>query len=189
MSSIPEWWKDLGSQKPGPARIRVTFNRPLTAAEAEHMNEVSRLITKYAGDKARFNEGRLYVESHESDSRQLYAAVAKLVENSFVNVFPVAVRTFRELVKPTLPLTNYAKGGRVFGGGVVKSATENLMDTIKYTQATYGNTTNTAATGHTTFEFRAPDKPGDLTIKHLRPPEKPKSFIDSIVDIFKGLGL
>lgn len=103
MGSAPTpWWDEVNSHKPGPARIRVTFNRDLTPAEQEHLRSVGVLVREYTGDKVRLSpDERLFVESNDSDSRDLYEAVASIVSASFVNVFPVAVRTFRErVVKP-----------------------------------------------------------------------------------------
>lgn len=103
----PEWWKDEGARKPGPARIRVTLNRSLTPAEHEHLVQVYDLIRLNVGDKVRVApDDRIYAESTAVSSRSLYAAVAAVVERSFVNVFPVAVRTFRELVEPTVTVTS-----------------------------------------------------------------------------------
>lgn len=101
MTSTPgNWWADEGSKKPGPARIRVTLNRDLTAAEHEHLSRVGQFISESVPDKFRVApDGRIYVESTDADSRSLYDGVAAVVERTFVNVFPIAVRTFRELRK------------------------------------------------------------------------------------------
>lgn len=87
----------------------MTFNRPLTPAEQEHLRSLSVLVREYAGDKIRLSpDQRLFVESHDSSSRDIYEAVAEVVASSFVNVFPIAVRTFRELVDPPLPPQTHA---------------------------------------------------------------------------------
>jgi hypothetical protein len=111
MSAPKQWWDDLSSKKPGPARIRVTLNRDLTHAEREFLREVGSSLVAL-GDKLRVADAsRIYVESTSARSRQLFEAVSALVANSFVNVYPVAVRTFRELVR------EFASGGVVLGPG------------------------------------------------------------------------
>ena len=66
--------------------------------------------------------------------RELFDAVSAVVAQSFVNVYPTAVRTFRELVKPQIKVEsrpkNYAHGGSVITGG-------GLMDAIKTTNIAY----------------------------------------------------
>lgn len=100
MGSAPkEWWTENGSTRPGPARIRVSVNRDLTEAEREHLRQLGRNIQKTLKDKFRLGPGdRIFVESNDYDSRALYSAVSAVLEGSFVNVFPIAVRTFRERV-------------------------------------------------------------------------------------------
>lgn len=112
MSEPKDWWREEASTRPGPARIRVSFNREFTHAEREHLRRVGRLIAKTTGDRFRLSNDRIYIESKTYESRALYDAVAAVVASSFVNVFPLAVRTFRELVKPVGPTpSNYLQGG------------------------------------------------------------------------------
>jgi len=95
----PDWWNDMLSTRPGPARIRVTLNRDLTPAEQETIRQLGTLVRQTLGDKVRVTpDSRIFVESRDVPSRDLFDAVAKVVAESFVNVHPVAVRTFRELV-------------------------------------------------------------------------------------------
>lgn len=92
-STAKDWWKNEGSRRPGPSRIRVTLSRPLTPAETEHL-----LATLGSnGDKVRVNGNRIWYESTVFRSRVTYQWVAYTVASSFVNAFPTAVRTFREL--------------------------------------------------------------------------------------------
>lgn len=102
--------------KKGPARIRVTLSRPLSHSELEWLREACKqrfhgktISAEFNGStyrvsalpfRVRLSEaGRLYAESHENDSRLLYSRLTHWIENSFVNVHPIAVRTFRELQK------------------------------------------------------------------------------------------
>lgn len=87
------------------SEIRVTFNRPLTYSE----REAFRLY--FTGDAdapgvgdgyaVRFTDNdKVYITDFtEDDSRVLYDSVAKYVEKNFVNIHPVAVRTFTPDVK------------------------------------------------------------------------------------------
>lgn len=86
------------------SRIRVYLSRPLTWAEKEHIetNHLDTHLRRIDGsDQDRF---KLWVSpSHEHvwaeaalGSRVLFEIVAATLEHNFVNVFPSAVRTFRE---------------------------------------------------------------------------------------------
>jgi len=98
LTTPKDWWREEGSGTPGPARIRVTFNRSLTEAEKEHLREVGSRVAASVGDKIRVaGDSRIYLESYSVDSRALFRAASSLAATSFVNVFPIAVRTFREL--------------------------------------------------------------------------------------------
>jgi len=104
MPAPTEWWDELSSRRPGPARIRVTFNRDLTEAEKEHLRQVGELVRTYVGDKLRISpDQRVYIESQENNSRDLFEALSSVVATSFVNVFPTAVRTFRERMEKPAP--------------------------------------------------------------------------------------
>lgn len=85
----------------GPARIRISFSRPLSYAEQEFFHGKIDLVSvtdAKTSVTARLNGNqKLWLESNSYDSRQLYQFGRELVESNFVNVFPVAVRTFREL--------------------------------------------------------------------------------------------
>ncbi len=109
MPAPNDWWKELNEQKPGPARIRVSFSRPFTEAEKEHLRSVGVLVRRYIGDKIRVAaDDRVYIESQDSESRNLFEAISAVVASSFVNVFPIAVRTFREMVLPPESAYNIA---------------------------------------------------------------------------------
>lgn len=82
------------------AKIRITFNRPLTYSERntlwEWVNEAFDGVIK-----TRFSSGdKLLVEDYaDDDSRGLYQLFADYVAKNFVNVHPVAVKTFKPEVK------------------------------------------------------------------------------------------
>lgn len=91
-----DWWRNANATTPGPSRIRVTFNRPLTPAEAEHFtDEVS--LTHDPTYKIRVTANRVWVETWFHSSRDAYDEIAAFVASEYVNIYPVAVRTFREL--------------------------------------------------------------------------------------------
>lgn len=87
------------------SKIRVAFNRPLTYSE----REAFRLYFTGDADAPGVGNGyavkftdndKVYVTDFtEDDSRVLYDSVAKYVEKNFVNIHPVAVRTFTPEVK------------------------------------------------------------------------------------------
>lgn len=78
------------------SKIRVTFNRPLTYSEREHLR-----VNILSDVKLRFEGGSmLWVRDYASDdSRDLFNVIAKFVEKNFVNVHPVAVKTVIPEVK------------------------------------------------------------------------------------------
>jgi hypothetical protein len=106
----PDWFEQRGSNRPGPARIRVTINRGLTPAEREEFRNFILLTRAANDDKVRVaDDSRIYVESSSAVSRELFQGIASYVEARFVNVFPIAVRTFRELILPdgSTPIITY----------------------------------------------------------------------------------
>jgi hypothetical protein len=80
--------------KKGPARIRLSLSRPFTYAEKEYIRDMGRQSHIRLS-----RNGKLYVSSEITDSRDLYFQTRLWLEDTFVNIFPTAVRTFRELVK------------------------------------------------------------------------------------------
>lgn len=95
----PQPAKKVRKPRKGPARIRVTFSRHFRVAEVEHLRRASNIapfLDELIGLKLRLDpSGRLWAEA-DMDSRDLYSLVTQLIESTFVNVFPTAVRTFRE---------------------------------------------------------------------------------------------
>jgi len=90
-------WTDEKVGSEVKSKIRVTFNRPLTYSEREQWRAAVETITEY---QSKFTDpDKLYLESTKDDSRALYADVAEYVERHFVNVHPVAVKTFIPEVK------------------------------------------------------------------------------------------
>lgn len=80
--------------KKGPARIRVSLSRELSHAEKEFIRSLGKdYYIRLSGS------GKLYIDSWVADSRELFDGAREWLEDNFVNVFPTAVRTFRELVK------------------------------------------------------------------------------------------
>ncbi len=79
-------------------KIRVTFNRKLTYSEREQMRVD---INSTDGWRGWFTEpDKIYVENvDDDDSRGVFEDVSFYVETRFVNVHPVAVRTFTPEVK------------------------------------------------------------------------------------------
>jgi len=85
------------------SKIRVTFNRPLTWSEVEFFRTSFRDAADYdkgqIEHKYRFTDDRqkLYWEASDfGRSREMYEKITLAVENFFVNLHPVAVRTFSE---------------------------------------------------------------------------------------------
>jgi len=84
------------------SRIRVLLSRPLTWAEKEyietdHLDPHLRRINGNDGLKLWVSPNFEHVWAEaDMGSRILYEIVAATLEHSFVNVFPKAVRTFRE---------------------------------------------------------------------------------------------
>jgi hypothetical protein len=93
-----DWWRSAHATTPGPSRIRVTFNRFLTPAEAEHFTGTVSLAHDPTY-KIRVIGNRVWVETWFHSSRDAYDEIALFVASEYVNIFPVAVRTFRELVE------------------------------------------------------------------------------------------
>lgn len=97
--------KKQRANSPGPSRIRVMLNRELTPAELEGLREIAWQVNMLSPhDKFRVTQTPekvvyIYAQSGDADSRTLYGSVASVVAEGFVNVYPVAVRTFRELIK------------------------------------------------------------------------------------------
>lgn len=86
--------------KSGPSRIRISFSRPFTEAEKEYFQGTIdwRGVATPVDVTTRLNGNeKLWLESNDLSSRDLFQFGRELVESTFVNVFPVAVRTFREL--------------------------------------------------------------------------------------------
>lgn len=85
------------------SRIRVQLSRPLTWAEKEaletnNLDVHSRRINQSAaGFKFHVSDNKEHVWAEAGfGSRILYDLVAAAIEQHFVNVYPIAVRTFRE---------------------------------------------------------------------------------------------
>jgi hypothetical protein len=84
------------------SRIRVQLSRPLTWAEKEwletdKLDPHSRRIDGSEGLKVWVSPNKEHVWAEEFlGSRVLFELVAAVLEEAFVNVFPKAVRTFRE---------------------------------------------------------------------------------------------
>lgn len=98
MSTPDNWWAEKQTDNPGPSRIRVTLSREFTPAEAEHFSQVGFLVAAISeGETITVDGNRIWVESAVFDSRTAYQKIADLIGNGFVNIFPTAVRTFREL--------------------------------------------------------------------------------------------
>lgn len=84
--------------KKGPSRIRISFSRPFTASEQEAFHGTVDYIGPDYTVTARLNGNqKLWLESAGLDSRTLFDFGRELVESQLVNVYPTAVRTFREL--------------------------------------------------------------------------------------------
>lgn len=80
-------------QQASRSKIRIRFNRPLTWSERETFRDAR---DSDFDEEFRFGQqNELFLES-ALDSRTLYEEVAKFVEDSFVNLHPVAVKTFSE---------------------------------------------------------------------------------------------
>jgi len=78
---------------PTRSRIRIRFNRPLTWSERETLNGT---VDEDLNEEFRFSKpDELFVES-AADSRSLYESIAGFVEDNYVNLHPVAGRTFKE---------------------------------------------------------------------------------------------
>jgi len=95
-SAPQDWWADGMSRKPGPSRIRISLSRSLTPAEIEFFKG----LNAYSDGSFRIHAtaNRVWHESYVQDSRETYSVLAWVLGENFVNVFPIAVRTFRELV-------------------------------------------------------------------------------------------
>lgn len=86
------------------SRIRVLLNRPLTWAEKEdletnwddeHARRVNETVSPYFKLHVADNHEHIWAEAGFG-SRILFELIAAAVEQHFVNVYPKAVRTFRE---------------------------------------------------------------------------------------------
>jgi len=95
-TTASEWWAEGMSRKPGPSRIRVSLSRALTPAEIEFFKGIN--AHSDGSFRTRATANRIWHESYVQDSREAYEVLAWLLGENFVNVFPIAVRTFRELV-------------------------------------------------------------------------------------------
>lgn len=111
-SGRDQWWTDstddlkaLAAKEIEPvkkSRIRVELSRPLTWAEKEyletdHLDPHARRIDGTDGLKLTVSSDFQHVVAEaEYGSRILFELIASALEHSFVNVFPTAVRTFRE---------------------------------------------------------------------------------------------
>lgn len=90
------------SSKVVTSRIRVYLSRPLTWAEKEDLetdytDPDLRRIDGKGGFKVWVSENHEHVWAEaEFGSRLLFELIAVALEDSFVNVYPKAVRTFRE---------------------------------------------------------------------------------------------
>jgi hypothetical protein len=85
------------------SRIRVALSRPLTWAEKEELEtdysdpDLRRINGRTDKFKVSVSKERTHVWAEAAyGSRILFELVAASLENNFVNVFPIAVRTFRE---------------------------------------------------------------------------------------------
>lgn len=95
----------VSKEKLSTSRIRVQLSRPLTWAEKEHLEtnhddpDLRRIndTTKPLGLSLRVadNKEHVWVEA-PFGSRITFELLAAALEQNFVNVFPKAVRTFRE---------------------------------------------------------------------------------------------
>lgn len=92
------------AQQVAPSRIRVYLSRQLTWSEAETFRNDHHVVSGrlpvpslVSNLRVRVNRDRraIYVDAN-LPSRDLYAVVASALEAHFVNVHPVAVRTFAE---------------------------------------------------------------------------------------------
>jgi hypothetical protein len=125
------------------------------------------------GDKIRLSpDERLFVESTDSSSRDLYEAVASVVAGSFVNVFPTAVRTFRELVEPPVDrsqgLMDVVTGTFNSTGLVNVTSTS---DTITFDEGSYNLPAHRYASD---FEENSAELQGMADDAGLRPTKKKK---------------
>lgn len=96
------------SAKTKPSRIRIEFNRQLESGEREDLKNTWILFVKgldfpeskeflYMGNVRLSGSDRLYAESRQYDSRALFMGLRRYLEDNFVNLYPKAVKTFREL--------------------------------------------------------------------------------------------
>ncbi len=86
-----------GRRKKGrvkPSRIRVQLNQPLTYAEAEDLKHRGVQFGLHVAP----NRQHVYAEG-PMDSRQMFRIVAKVIADRYVNIFPMAVRTFSEYTR------------------------------------------------------------------------------------------
>lgn len=99
-------WREpsaFATEKVVTSRIRVQLSRPLTWAEKEALEtnyvdeHLRRVNESGTGVKLHLNSARTHVwaEAHFG-SRILFEIVSAALEQHFVNVYPTAVRTFRE---------------------------------------------------------------------------------------------
>lgn len=95
--------EEASPAKVATSRIRVQLSRPLTWAEKEALetnnSDVhSRRINESAnGFKFHVSQNKEHVWAEAGfGSRILYDLVAAALEQHFVNIYPIAVRTFRE---------------------------------------------------------------------------------------------
>lgn len=80
------------------SKIRVKFNRAITWSERETFRK--KFIGMTTAVNHRWENGDLlWLEATYVDSRPLFEQVAKFVEKNYVNVHPVAVRTFEPEVR------------------------------------------------------------------------------------------
>lgn len=89
------------------SKIRVAFKRPFTYAEIEtfrsSMTDVVQSVTDL---KWHFTEDKqkVYIETKQFNSRDVYEEVAGWCEHEVVNQHPTAVRTFSdEVVEDVVP--------------------------------------------------------------------------------------
>lgn len=85
------------------SKIRVTFNRQLTYAEIETFRaQMADMHAQDPGNKTTWHftpdRKKLYIQTPHFDSRYVYDVIAEQVATSYVNVHPVAVRTFDDSV-------------------------------------------------------------------------------------------
>lgn len=93
--------KTVPAKAEKPTKVQVTFNRVFTYAEREAFRDflsggVTDTTFKWIGDKKHAN--RVILES-SVDSRDLVADVSEIVEEKFLNVYPVAAKTIRPRVE------------------------------------------------------------------------------------------